>query len=272
MFKISEFSRLSQVPAKTLRYYAEIGLFEPAKVDPFTGYRYYTAAQLIDLNRILALKALGLSLEQIAALLKEGVSIEQVRGMLRLKRIETLNALQAEQQRLAYLDARLQQLELDGTTPGYEVVVKSLPALRVVSLRETVSDLSRMGEAAGRVFGRLFEYLHKHGQAPAGAPIGLYYDEEMPEAEIDFAGAIPYVGVLPETDEFKLQTLPACEAACTVYRGSFEQIGQAYQRMLWWLDTNHYTLTTPNREVYLEYGQTPADNITEIQHPFQITG
>ena len=63
MFKIGEFSKLSQVTVKTLRYYDEIGLLKPAEVDRFTSYRYYSARQLPRLHRILALKDLGLSLE-----------------------------------------------------------------------------------------------------------------------------------------------------------------------------------------------------------------
>lgn len=62
MIRIGLFSKLSQVPVKTLRYYNEIGLLEPAEIDSFTGYRYYSVTQLPRLNRILALKDLGLSL------------------------------------------------------------------------------------------------------------------------------------------------------------------------------------------------------------------
>ncbi len=68
MFKIGDFSKLSQVTVKTLRYYDELGLLKPVEVDRFTGYRYYSADQLPRLNRILSLKDLGLSLEQIARL------------------------------------------------------------------------------------------------------------------------------------------------------------------------------------------------------------
>ncbi len=58
MFKIGDFSRLSQVTVKALRYYDELGLLKPTHVDRFTGYRYYSATQLPRLNRILALKDL----------------------------------------------------------------------------------------------------------------------------------------------------------------------------------------------------------------------
>ena len=72
MIKIGDFSRLSQVPISTLRYYDEVGLLRPATVDETSGYRFYTLEQLPLLNRILALKWLGLSLDQIAQLLLDG--------------------------------------------------------------------------------------------------------------------------------------------------------------------------------------------------------
>ncbi len=80
MFKIGEFSKLSQVTVKTLRYYDEIGLLKPAEVDRFTSYRYYSVDQLPRLNRILALKDLGLSLDQVAHLLDGNLPPGHFRG------------------------------------------------------------------------------------------------------------------------------------------------------------------------------------------------
>ena len=59
MFGIGEFARLGTVSVRTLRHYEEIGLLCPARVDPETGYRCYSPAQLEQLNRIIALKELG---------------------------------------------------------------------------------------------------------------------------------------------------------------------------------------------------------------------
>jgi MerR-like DNA binding protein len=72
MIRIGDFSRLSQVSIKTLRYYDEMGLFKPNNIDRFTGYRYFSASQLPRLNRIRALRDPGLSLDQIAQVLDEG--------------------------------------------------------------------------------------------------------------------------------------------------------------------------------------------------------
>ena len=111
MFKIGEFSKLSHVTVKTLRYYDKIGLLKPAEVDRFTSYRYYSASQLPRLNRILALKDLGLSLDQIARLLDHDLPPDQIRGMLRLKQVELQEQLEEEQARLARVEQRLSQIE-----------------------------------------------------------------------------------------------------------------------------------------------------------------
>jgi DNA-binding transcriptional MerR regulator len=84
MYRIGEFSRLTQIPVKTLRYYDEIGLLRPARVDRFTGYRYYSPAELERLNRILVFRDLGFSLGQVRTLVAENVPPEQIRGMLRM--------------------------------------------------------------------------------------------------------------------------------------------------------------------------------------------
>src|ERR1051326_5641034 len=120
VFKIGDFSRLTQVTVKTLRHYDRLGLIKPDYIDPESGYRYYTAGQLPRLNRILALKDLGFSLEQITTLVKEEVPISELRGMLRLKRAEMERTIQDEQERLRRVDARLRQLE-EGDSRMYDV-------------------------------------------------------------------------------------------------------------------------------------------------------
>ena len=83
MFKISEFSKLSKVSLKTLRYYDQIGMLKPKKVDHDTGYRYYSADQLLELNRIFIYKELGFTLSQIIQLLREDITLEHIQGMSR---------------------------------------------------------------------------------------------------------------------------------------------------------------------------------------------
>src|SRR5689334_466134 len=107
MFKIGDFSKLSCVSVKTLRYYDELGLLKPAHVDRFTGYRYYSADQLPRLNRILALKDLGFSLEQTMRLLEDAMLPAQIREILLMKQAELYQHVQGEQARLVRVEARL---------------------------------------------------------------------------------------------------------------------------------------------------------------------
>ena len=119
MLKIGDFSKLSKVAVKTLRYYDEIGLLKPDQVAPFTGYRYYSADQLPRLNNILILKDLGLSLEQIDRVLRENISADEIRRVLRLRRVELEGHIREEQGQLARVDAMLRQFEIEGKTANH---------------------------------------------------------------------------------------------------------------------------------------------------------
>ncbi len=65
MYKIGDFSKQTGASVKTLRYYDEIGLLIPSKVDSYTSYRYYTDKELNEYKRIEYLKKLGFTLEEI---------------------------------------------------------------------------------------------------------------------------------------------------------------------------------------------------------------
>ena len=75
MLKIGEFSKLSHLTVKALRFYEKEGLLIPTFVDPYTGYRYYEASQLYDLSKIISLRQLGLSISNIKEI-KSGEDLE----------------------------------------------------------------------------------------------------------------------------------------------------------------------------------------------------
>ncbi|WP_343963583.1 helix-turn-helix domain-containing protein [Kribbella koreensis] len=85
---IGEFARLGGITTRMLRHYDALGLLIPAHVDPHTSRRSYDLAQLPTLNRLLALKGLGLRLDEIGPLLSEGVDPADLHGMLRLREAE----------------------------------------------------------------------------------------------------------------------------------------------------------------------------------------
>ena len=141
MFQIGEFAQIAQVSGRQLRYYDQLGLLRPVRTDPQTGYRYYSIRQLPRLNRILALKELGLTLDQIGALLENEISPTELRGMLAMKRAQVEQSLRAEESRLRHIESRIEQIDRQGDIKDYDVVVKSVASMPYLSMRSVCDGM-----------------------------------------------------------------------------------------------------------------------------------
>ena len=269
MFKIGDFSKLSQVSVKTLRYYDEIGLLRPSEIDRFTGYRHYTASQLARLNRILLLKDLGLSLDQIGRLLKSDLPPAQLRGMLKLRQAEIERSIEEEEARLARVAALLNQIEQENVNMStYDIVIKKIAPVRVASIRDVVANYGAQGE----LWGELGAYLAQHNVKPVAPCLTLDHNDSYKERDVDLEVCEVIDAALPVSDRVKVRELPAVEAmACTVHHGPFPQLNQGYQALMQWAEANGYRFAGPSREVYLEVSTTGDDstNVAEIQIPIE---
>ncbi len=261
MFKIGDFSRMCRVPVSALRYYAELGLLAPAHIDPQTGYRYYTAEQLPRIQRILALRDLGLSLEQIATVLRESLSAEQIRGMLRLRQAQLLQQIEEEQARLARVEATLRQIEQEGAMSSYDVVLKEVAPQLVAGIRAVIPHYG----AIGSLFDELFAYLG--GQGVSGMAVGIDHNTEYMERDPDMEAAVYLEAPVPEGGRVKLRTLPGGLVASTIHKGPYEGMSQAYAALMTWLEPSGYKPVGQSRELYLHMAATPDGHVTEIQIP-----
>lgn len=270
MIRIGDFSKLSRVSVKTLRYYDETGLLKPVHVDPFTGYRLYEYSQLSVLHRILALKDLGFSLEEIGRLLGDGLSVEQMRGMLKLRETEARYRVREEAGRLERIGAWLRQIEQEDSMSQYDVVIKSADEIKVASVRGVVPTPPEQGG----LWQELEGYLAQERVHPTGACFTLYHDDEYKERDWDLEVCEPIDAELGESKDVKVQTLPAVETlACTIHNGPFVTIGEAYNAIGKWITDNGYRIVGPCREIYLHaaepVSQTDPSTVTEIQFPVE---
>jgi DNA-binding transcriptional MerR regulator len=267
MIKIGYFSRISQVPVKTLRYYDEMGLLKPVEVDRFTGYRYYSFDQLTRLNRILALKDLGFSLDQISRLLVQDLPISELRGMLKMRQEELRQHVQGEMSRLERVEARLKQIEQETSMANYDIVLKKVDPIWVAGVREMIPSYPEQGH----LWEKLESYLLKIGETPTGACFTIYHSEEP---EIDAEVCEPLSGPIPAVEPILVHQLPGVECiASVIHHGPFTTLNEAYSAVLKWIETNGYRCTGPVREIYLEPPPTPGsqtdpNTVTEIQ--FQV--
>jgi DNA-binding transcriptional MerR regulator len=273
VLKIGDFSRLAQVTIKTLRFYDEIGLFKPAVVDRFTGYRYYTLDQLPRLNRIVALKDVGFSLEQIADMLNSDLTADEVRGMLRLKRTELQQQIEDSQARLTRLDMRLRQIEMEDNMSDYEIIIKKIEAQQAVCIRQIVPHISDIH----RLFDRVQMAIRDQNIRPNGPWMALYHHAGYRDHDLDIEIAVPVESspggsiTLDNGQMLTVRTVPAIERALTaLWRGSYQELGEVYTALSTYLHDHDYHYLGPAREVYLRGpGDTAnsADYLTEIQYP-----
>jgi effector-binding domain-containing protein len=267
MLKIGDFSRLSQVSVKTLRYYDELGLLKPIELDRFTGYRYYAIDQLPRLNRILALKDLGLSLEQVAQLLNDDLPAAQIRGMLKLKRTEIEQDIDEQRARLARVEARLRQIEMEGTMPDYEIVLKKVEPQLVAAVRDIVPTY----QDVGRLYGEVLAHLGRYGAG--GLVAALWHDEGYKDHDVDAEAVIYLKSRVPDGERVKVYELPAATAASIVHNGAYNTLHQAYSAVLKWIDANGYKIVGASREIYLycpePVRQDDPSYVTEIQFPVE---
>jgi DNA-binding transcriptional MerR regulator len=277
MFKIGDFSKFSRVSVKMLRHYDRLGLLRPARIDSATSYRYYSADQLPRLNRILALRDLGFTLEQIAALLDD-VPAEQIRGMLKLKQAELEQQMHDEQQRLDRIAARLRQIEREDRRYAADVIVRRIVPQLTATLRHVVAD----SDDLQLLFEEVEIHVARHDGRAERPPLTIYHDVEYRERDLDVEVAIPLKARIPSAERIRVRELPGCDTmACLVHAGSYDTIGTASGALLAWSEANGYQIAGPSREVYLRFSadgldialpaaylaHDDADWVTELQLP-----
>jgi DNA-binding transcriptional MerR regulator len=278
MIRIGDFSKLSRVSVKTLRYYDEMGLLKPLYVDRFTGCRFYEYDQLLCLSRILALKDPGFSLDEIGQLLNENLTSEQLRGMLKLRRAEAGQKVREETERLEHVESRLRQIEQEEAMSKYDVVLKQVEPLKIASVRAVVPT----PPAQGALWEELGHYLVQARARGSGSCFTLYHDDEFKEHDWELEVCQPVQGDPKEAGRIKIRILPAVETmACTLHYGAFATIGEAYDAIIKWVDVNGYHVCGPAREIYLRearaepqrgglnLSQTDPETVTEVQFPVE---
>ena len=275
MFSIGEFARHGRVSVRMLRHYDAIGLLRPATVDPASGYRFYQASQLAELNRLIALKDLGFSLQQVQAILAEQVSAAELRGMLRLRRAEIHAQIEAETARLARVEARLLTIEDEARVPVDGVVIKRLAPVRVGELTGTAVSFEpeAITPVIQPLYGRLWQLLAEAGVCAAGPALAYYEDVPAGDGAVVVHAAVPVVAEPGGDHGFSVVDLPEVDqAAAIIHHGSMDDVLSTGQALARWIDASGYRTAGYVREVTLEWSEDPDQRVTELQQPIDITG
>lgn len=269
MFKIGEFSKLTRVSVRMLRYYDETGLLKPAKIDSWTGYRMYSIEQIPTLNKIIYLRDSGFQVPEILIALhseNDTSIIEQ----LEKKYEEIKTNIQAERDKLSKIETAKYALLHGKSELHYNISIKSVPSYLVLSLRKVIPNYY----AEGNLWKELSDFAKQNKIEPSSETFSIYHDEDYKEEDVDveLCAAVNQKG--QDAGCFKFyQTEPVPMMACTMVYGDFSKIGHAYLSFAEWLQKNRqYKMKGQNRQI-VHRGpwneENPQKYLTEIQIPFE---
>ncbi|HEX9915366.1 MAG TPA: GyrI-like domain-containing protein [Candidatus Bathyarchaeia archaeon] len=268
---IGRFSVVTRLTQKALRYYDAKGLLVPGAKDPFTGYRYYTGDQIGAGVKIRHLADLGFTVEEMASYFEaEANGDAETVGRLLSSRLRDAETELARLQRAVSLLRN--NKEMMKTTMS-EPVVKDVPRLRVLSKRETGSYDTTIGKLIGDLMTVLNAPENRRNFVKMVGPVmTIYHDEDYREEGADIEVAVPVTGkVAVEDPAVEVRNLEPARVVSLVHRGSYETIGQAYQRLHGYAAEKGLLIVGPMRDLYLNDPNTfaPDDIMTEVQAPIQ---
>ncbi|MBA8934282.1 MerR family transcriptional regulator [Clostridium beijerinckii] len=265
MYRIGEFSKMSKITIKTLRYYDEIGLLEPEKVDHFTSYRFYTTQQLVKLHHVQSFRQIGLSINEIKLIFAG----QNKKNILEKRKSE----LKAELERITDQLSRIEFI-LTGKEEeifmNYQAIIKELPECIVYYKRLTVPSYDayfKLIPAIGK------EFLKVNPDLKCVVPeycFIVYLDGEYKEKDfnIEFCEAVDKFG--NETGDIKFKKMENVMGVSIMHKGPYSELSKAYAYAFKWIEENGYIAADNPRESYIDgiwNKESEEEWLTELQIP-----
>lgn len=262
MLRIGEFSALSSISINMLRHYDKIGLLIPEHVDRFSGYRYYDKDQLVQANRIIALKELGLGLDEIIE--AKEMSEDELDKILQIKQNCKLEEIRRLQDQIMRIDIALHTCKRNKEY-ALTVATKIISGMWVASYRGKIKEYSQ----EGLLWKNISEECNKNAivvdQSSTAMAINHGIDDESGEMDVEV--------MLSLRKEYKscvnvnVYKIPERKVASVAFQGSYMQIGYINSFVAEWLEMNQYQIAG---EVFSIYHNSPGDKVAEEDYITEI--
>ena len=263
MFTIGEFSRITGLTVKTLRFYHEQRLLEPTLVDDRSGYLVYDIGKIETARVVTFLRGLDFSLNDIRQILHHDTDDTEILERMERQKLhveEKLRSLKIVSQSLQqFINQEREVLKImsDSTNEVQEKVVE----------KQLIAGIRMKGKYAecGKGFGRLGK---RFGRYISGKPMVLCYDSEYKEiADYETCFAIRK-GVSAE--DIHVRELPGGKCVSLMHKGPYDQLGRSYAKLLQYIKDKSYRISVPSREIYhkgpgMIFKGNPKNYLTEIQ-------
>jgi DNA-binding transcriptional MerR regulator/effector-binding domain-containing protein len=264
MYTIGDFSKITGLTVKTLRFYHEQGLLIPSAIDDKTSYRYYDRSKIETASVITHLKTLDLTVDEIGAILRDAKDDADLRDVMerqkallesKIKRYRTI--IHSVNQFLA-TEEETRKLMTQST---FHVEEKTALPMLIAGVRikgryaDSGTGFSRIGKSLGR-------YI-------CGKPMLLHYDAEFRQDDADFEACMP-VRIDKQVDGIRVRRIAGGRCVSCLHKGPYDQMGRSYAKIFDYIRGKGYEVQMPTREIYLKgpgmiFAGNPRNYLTEIQ-------
>ena len=267
MFKIGDFSKMSKVTIKALRYYEKEGLINPIYIDQSNGYRYYESNQLVDISRIISLKQIGLSIDEIKRIIKDNESLDSI---LEIKKVELKNSINEYNYQLSKINYLLEEKNMKE-----EIFEKVIPAYYVYYKEGILKDYSKASEFIQESG---IECLELNPNIKCVEPdycFVNYLDGEYKDKNIKVRysqAVIKEEEPFKENDDIRFMNLPETKCVCIYHKGAYDELGKAYGKIMKYIEDQKLEIIDFPRECYIDgiWNKENVDDwLTEIQVPIK---
>lgn len=263
MYQIGEFSKITNLTIKALRYYDEQEILKPS----YRGenkYRLYQESDFEKAQLILFLKKLEFSIAELKEVVDNCQDEGDLQYFLEKKKASIVKKILKEKSLMKTIDRYLLNKIVEGNSMSYEIVKKEMAPVKVASIRY---------QGAYRDVGDYIGLIYKEVKGKsAGAPFNCYYDGEFKEvADIEICVPIED-GVIAHKATIK--QFPKIMALCTTHIGSYETLNLAYKAIVDYAIENGIECDLPSREIYhkgpgMVFRGNPEKYETEIVMPIK---
>lgn len=262
LYKIGMFASMNRVTIKTLRYYDEQKLLVPVYVDEENGYRYYKAGQMAQLQRIIALKNMGFSIEDIRKI----IGGTEEKTLLIQKKQEILNEIAALTTKLSQVESYLARESMNLSAP---VFIKEIPEVIVCTMERRIKSYDALFELMPQM-GVQMERLDCQCALPEYC-FTRYLEPGYKEEDILVEICEAVTEKKQDTGEITFKVFPKVPmAACIFHKGSYSTLHKSYAMLLQYIEENGYEICGNIRESYIDgiwNKDTENEWLTEIQIP-----
>lgn len=262
MYTISEFSKITQITPKALRYYHEVELLVPEKIDEFNGYRLYGAGQIDKALMILELKELEFSLEKIKEVLSKASNDQDILSILQAQKLKISGKINEYKSKLDKFEKIFKERERNKMDNiNCEIQEKEIPEMLIACIRHQGAY-----KEIGPLFGKLFRACGFN--SICGPAFALYYDECVRENDANYEACVPIKNKINK-EGIDIKGLKGGHAFTVIHKGPYESLGGTYKKILDYMKEKNIKPTSPSREVYLKgpglIFNNPKKYVTEIQ-------